>query len=1292
MARRGASLDDLFDRPYRPGAAFGPRISPLRRWGMVFVLFLLIGVIVTYWYLTDSRRVRAMAQDYLSKLTGGHVEVKNATLSIFEGLRLDGVSVRVDDPENKRPDSLVFRAETFLIKYNPQSILSGRLEATQIVAMDPQVFLCEDLDRGRWNWQRTAPPPRTTTRKTEPQPMTFPEVLLRNAQINYTRIRDGRLLRDQGVMEIEGSLKPLDGGEFAFAVQSRGEADAIGPVVKGQFNVDTKVVQASLENFRFGKEIEVMLPEQVRAWWTAHGLSGTLNIPRFYVKPGRGEGERSRFRIETDLRNVTLDIQPEEWLSREETSRLTAMRHATTFMRDLGLDRRGFVTHVEGLFNPSMVELDKVAGQFVFTEDGIEINKVSGWVEKNPFTIDGRIHGYSAQSAATVTVRGENVTIPHAPRYVNSMPPAFRELYDHLRPEGDGALLVKIDRQAPGAKPLVSGRVDILDGKICFDEFPYPLRKIRGVVTFGWDEKSKMDRVDVAIRGLGVLDGPNKDVPVDVRGFVGPLGQGDSEFDFWVMTDGVTSEPALHNAYPAPVREALRIFDAAGRGEFPRYFGGFVANVHRPPGPKQKWAIKVDVKLDDAQGALTFFPYPVPHLTGRLHVTDERVDLIDVVAVKGDARLGVEGAVHFGKNKPIDPRVRLKARDIPIDADLIAALPKDRSEWLAKLGVGGKLDVDGTIERRAGVEAAAAAAGGARRPEDDIAYDLSLKLKEGTAWPAGGGRHAATGLTGSMRLTPTQFVVSELKGRRGEAALGGSGMVDWVGGKAKVVVTGTARGLRLDDGLYKLLPPAWQAGWDQARPDGTVDVDVSYTGGDGLPAPGEPTAAAAPIGATPAPATTRPAGAPAGQFEAVLRPVKLSMTPRVIPCRLDDVKGELRIRPDGITLTDVTATRKSGGTVAYSGTVPTGVDGRPGVWDLKLTATDVTVDKELKAAVPPAVAKLLETLGLQGKISVDFRKLTYRADPDPAVEDGSLDFAGTVTLGGNAFDLGVPVTDAVGTLALAGGARRGRLAGLTGAVDFSSMNLGARAITNFKCDLIKPEAEDGLRIGKISGTVAGGAVAGQVDLLFPDNGPSRFGVGLVLRNADVATLVGPTKDADKDIKGQLTASLAIEGNWGDAASRRGRGEVAVTGKEMYRVPLVLGLMQVTQLALPISSPFNEAAARYSVEGERVNVEQIELRASNMLMSGSGWIDFATKKVKMSFRTDNPNAWRIPFITELLQGARSEFLQIHVSGSVKEPKVSGSVMSTFTTTVDEVLNNDKNKANGGGGGGGGGARK
>ncbi|MBW3575603.1 MAG: hypothetical protein KY450_12160, partial [Actinobacteria bacterium] len=74
------------------------------------------------------------------------------------------------------------------------------------------------------------------------------------------------------------------------------------------------------------------------------------------------------------------------------------------------------------------------------------------------------------------------------------------------------------------------------------------------------------------------------------------------------------------------------------------------------------------------------------------------------------------------------------------------------------------------------------------------------------------------------------------------------------------------------------------------------------------------------------------------------------------------------------------------------------------------------------------------------------------------------------------------------------------------------------------------------------------------------------------------------QEADADVKGQLTASLSLEGAWGALSERRGRGDVVVSGRGMYRVPLVLELMQVTNLAVPLSGPFSEATARYGVEG------------------------------------------------------------------------------------------------------------
>src|SRR5947209_1634095 len=190
MARTTASLEHLFDRSWRPGHPFRPRLSPLRRLGMFALLCVLLTLIFTYGYLTESKRVKRMCEVYLSQLLGGRVQVGHAALSIFEGLRLDRVKVQVDD--GKQPDSTIFECASVSLKYNPESILSGKLEATEIVAIDPVVSLCENLDLKRWNYQRVVLPLQRapTSQPNGRRPMVLPQVKLRNGFIRYSQLHD----------------------------------------------------------------------------------------------------------------------------------------------------------------------------------------------------------------------------------------------------------------------------------------------------------------------------------------------------------------------------------------------------------------------------------------------------------------------------------------------------------------------------------------------------------------------------------------------------------------------------------------------------------------------------------------------------------------------------------------------------------------------------------------------------------------------------------------------------------------------------------------------------------------------------------------------------------------------------------------------------------------------------------------------------------------------------------------------------------------------------------------------
>ena len=1315
MSRQATTPDHLFDQPWRPGRRFAQPGGRLRRVLMLALLVVLSLVIGTYAYITDSGRVRAMAESYLSGLVGGPVKVGGATLSVFEGLRLDDVRVYVDD-RTDAPDSLVFSAQTFLIKYDPRTMIGGRLEATQIVAQKPQVHLAENRDRGEWNYERLArrrrqAPPRAPGMTG--RPVALPEILLRNARVTISEIRGGREVA-RGLMTVDGRLANTpDVDRYAFSLQSRGATEGLGPYATGSVSTSTGQVVAQLMNFVFGRDFRSMLPVEPRVWCHNHELDGAVSMPDISFTPAR-DGNPEQFKIVTVLNGVTLSVSPEEWMGRSEVTRLEGMRKTAAMLGDMYRYVNGRSTSPAGrmlaLLNPSKITLKNVAGSFVFTNTGIEVKDVSGFVESNGLKINGRIHGYRPDAPISLTLSSfdtQNLTIPASPRYINSLPREVREIYEQFKPEGECRLAVRVERSEPGERPTVSGSVQIVDGRFMFHRFPYPLRNVTGRIAFDHapDGSPKMS---LNVRGNGLASGPNRDTILEIKTFgdeIGPIGTNVCGVNVRISGNNVASEDALRNAFPPDVQKALATFDAHRTGKYPEFRGDFVTEVVRAVGPRQRWSFDTDINLTDASGALTAFPYPLHDLAGKLLIRAGYAEIVDLHSKSDSSRsaLTVNGRVAWttsdgprgpqpqyrARDAQLSPRVdeavatdlKVVARGVPIDNQLLAAIPEDRGEWVRKLGLSGKLDVDGRIlaseksgagtsvewvvgEKRedAGLVASTddgAAPATSRGVPSSIGYDLKLAIRDGKMRPFGRA-FEATAVDAAVRLTPDRLMIERATARRGDGDLSASGDIDWPQGKARVLLNGTAKALKLDDALYELLPTAGKRGWDETQPEGTLDAEVRYDSRETA-------------------ATTRPA-----DMRVVLKPRELAATLKSMPYRLESLTGVIIIDDNRVTLDDVSG-RHGDGKIAVSGT---GALGAASVWDVRVTGEALPVDDELLSSLPKALAGLAEAIKLKGTVGFDLTKFAYRggAAPDasldpaagdpPAAPEPEIDVVGAVTFAGASLDVGVPLTGADGALTLDAAVRDGHLETLRGGLDFPAMNMAGRAAQNFRADLFKPAGKSELRLDKMRAGIAGGVMSGGMTLVYPDDGPSRYALELVVRDADVRALAWEKDDGGK-MKGRLTASLSLEGSWGDAAQRRGRGDVMVTGRELKRIPLVLGLLQVTNLALPISGPFNEATAVYNLDGSRVIFEQIKLTAKNMLMEGNGSLDFATKKVDLAFTTDNPTGlMQIPFLKDIWRGARNEMLKIRVRGTIQEPEVSAQSMGTFWTTVDEVFDGGK----------------
>ncbi len=1318
MSRYSVSPELLFDRPWRAGHPFRPHCGRMRRWAIAMLLAVLCLIIGGYDYLTDSTRVREMAQSYLTRLIGGRVEVGAARLSIFEGLRLENVRVHVDE-DGDAPDSVIFNAQTIIVLYDPRSMLGGQLEATQIIAEKPRVLLAVNPSDNLWNYHRL-----TKLRAKRPRPVLpsrmpaaqLPEILLRNARLEMSEVVNGKLV-EQGSMALDGQVLPsADGQHFSFELQSRG-SEGVGPYVTGTVDTATGGMDANLRNFQFGQDwdfghdLQKMLPAAVRDWWQRHELAGRLDIPVVRYVPAR-DGTPPRFRVETNLNGVTLAVGPEEW-------------GAESLIRFRDLSQ---------VAEKKTIALRQVSGMLIFTERGIEVNDLSGRVENNGVRVSGHYAGYGPTAPFKIRVSSletENIYIPASPRYVQSLPRGVREFYNSLRPQGTARIDVELERPSEAGRPIASGSVEIVNGQFSFDHFPYPLREATGKIVFGPDRNNENETVHIIdVRGRGVEGGPNRDSYVTIEGSIGPLiPDTDPAVDVRVSGSGVCSEPALEQAFPPEVRQALRLLGANGP-QYPSYFGDFVTRAHNPGGRGGHWTFDTDVALDDASGAVVGFPYALHHVRGNLKVRDGYVDVQHMQAQRGESSVDIDGRVAWGAGfdpdapvdlsampggRPIRTLLHLIARRVPLDGELIAAIPADKRGWITKLGVKGMLDVDGDLSqpppvvKKKSSTPTTSPADAADFTDNPISFNLRLKLADGQMTPQGS-TFSLSNVSAAMQLTPDELRIDYAAAHRGSATVGVAGDVSWPAGEPRISLQAQVMGLELDQDLHGLLPARAQAGWDALQPHGTVDVDLTYTGApapDAAQAPPSSASVAAetrPTSVSAAPATqpanvsiaptTQPATAnatlptqpaSAENIRLVLQPRVLSIKPVGLPYRFDAVKGAISINGDHLIISGLTA-RHGDAAFTLAGTGE--LVAQPS-FDLQLTAKDVMIGPALRDAMPESVQTIIDGLKLHGPCNFRFAKLVYRAPQPPATQPSAaapvlpaaasagsaLDFSLALSLRGGGLDVGVPLDDVDGTIRLDAQFRDGALTGIHGNIDADSFSMAGRTLHHFGAELIRSEDGSGLRLTKMEAELANGEMAGEVDIAFPNDGPSRYTLDLVVRNADVRELA---RETDPSIQGDLTASLSLEGAWGDLSSRRGRGDVLVTGKEMYRIPLILGLLQVTNLALPIAQPFHRGTARYSLDGQRVNFDQIELRSDTMLMTGTGHLDFGTKQVRMSFVTDNPGGIKVPILNDLLKGARDELLKINVKGTITQPKVETSVMGTFTTTVDEVLRGDSAK--------------
>jgi len=181
----------------------------------------------------------------------------------------------------------------------------------------------------------------------------------------------------------------------------------------------------------------------------------------------------------------------------------------------------------------------------------------------------------------------------------------------------------------------------------------------------------------------------------------------------------------------------------------------------------------------------------------------------------------------------------------------------------------------------------------------------------------------------------------------------------------------------------------------------------------------------------------------------------------------------------------------------------------------------------------------------------------------------------------------------------------------------------------------------------------------------------------IARAAEAAEEEAPVPERpEAEARGIVDAGLSLTGTLGDAASRRGRGRVLVGGGQgarVLRLPLLLPLIEVSNLQVPRNDPLDFGEAVFILDGDRMVFERLGVFAQSVEIFGYGqmWLP----ELRLDLRFSSRATARLPVVSRILERLRDELIMTRVSGTVRDPQVSTQQFTRTRRMLAGVIGDD-----------------
>jgi len=404
-----------------------------------------------------------------------------------------------------------------------------------------------------------------------------------------------------------------------------------------------------------------------------------------------------------------------------------------------------------------------------------------------------------------------------------------------------------------------------------------------------------------------------------------------------------------------------------------------------------------------------------------------------------------------------------------------------------------------------------------------------------------------------------------------------------------------------------------------------------------------------------------------------IKPRKLAFTRQNTRINLDIVSGSVKVVDRSAHFNALKLKAKS-----WSATLNGRIDA-PNTQsvdaDLAFTVQAPSLSPELAAIIPPQLETIFDQLSItvNGPLELAGGHLLFSRRPDT----NRLDVLGHLEVQNAAANPGI------------------KLEKMNAAIDFVSHISPTLETPDFEIRIdtkeflanniwmtngsftIRSTIDQAIQVAPILADANGGKVAASAIIWQGPDHSTRYdletnlsGVRLapILRDLALDTQPPDPQSAADESRGVIDARYTMFGLID--GPRRGVGHIQVSQGRVLKLPLLVPLIEVGNLALPTGEQLDLARARFYLQNDKVTFEELSVLSKSIELIGYGTMSLKNQQLDLRFNS-RANA-RIPILSTLFEGLRDELITIRVKGTLEKPALSTQQLTNTRAAIGSLM--------------------